>query len=1674
MADSKIRVVIDADASDLSRELSKAGAQVNTFGRQVGGQSRSVAAFNAVASQQAQNLRAVGTAAKYAAGGAALLAAGGAAWAVKEGIQFNATMESNRLALKQFLGGAKEADAFLGKMFETAKKTPFEFADITKAARRLLAFQFTAKETEKTLRAVGNATAALGGSAEMIDRVTMALGQIKAKGRVQGDELLQLAEAGIPAYQILQEKLHLTMDEVRNIGRAGVDADAAIRALTEGLNERFGSAAAAQAKTFQGQMSTLHDNVDQTLGAMTEGLFDQLKVWLPEVNKTANQIAAVWKRDDLSPEQKFQDSLASIEKNLGPAFRQIESEVKNLELDKKLGEAIGDLTPVVAQAAAEAGARGAIALVNGFLASNVWGRLAIGAWLFSKMGGFAAIRASGAAAGGAAASGTVAGFAGANIGTAFKTQLATALSAGAIGGGGFKGYGKAAGTQVLAGASAAINSSAAKGIGIGLAAMMGLDTVSNLTDKNADNVIDRLKQIDAEGRGTLGTLSRALGGGEGGPLGFLNQGGVAHRGDSAHQLVQIAEEINTAGAERAQQLREEANSLLRNLDLTRKQRDAYNGILNSKGQQAGDAQTGIDNLASGYVTRFQDITKRARENSRLAARAYGQGSSEWRSASARNMNAAVFAIRQGMKDGVIETGKGKRRIKQLLERRDLLMGADPIGLAQGFRKSWLRAGSINGASIKRIIGQLDQMPKGARQKAANTMIAMANSMEQNNKLPKGAMSKLRSALLTELDITGKQGNDKIKKSTGGWGNYFSQFGKSTKKTIDDAAKNVKSGFKDIDAAGAKSTRNAKRTTSGLISSFKGLPSPVRDSLSTVTSDLNTALAAVGSDKTIDAVFSTGGPVQQFARGGLARVAGSGRQDTVPLRGNDIKAMVAPGEDLAVINRHQRPLLDHAVAQTYGNRGLGDFFSKNSKPHYLASGGMMDSAGKIRKPSLTGSPQSALDVGQPGLDDFYQAAKKYYRENAIDPGVGEFDGHKVAGWIIPILKWARTAGWSGAVNSGYRSFAEQAELYANRASNPNPVAPPGSSNHEGSEYPRGAVDVSDYSGLNPLTNDSSGPFPGKLKWFGMGDPVHFSGTGHNQGGFVRMANGGVVRIVGEDLIEKHGFNLDGASGILGNAYREAYPPWNPASVGTGGGGLWGFTTSPVSLADLQNRAAEVGVDWTDPKFQTHFMLGRGNPTGMSLRGSLNAAGSPERAAEIFMDEWERPGVPALEDRQHGARLAYNMLKSGNYEQGGGSGPSAAESKVLREKAKLEQFKKAARNAKTLPGKRAALWDLVEYWGSVGDFSDSEKSHTLDRVKSAAAQVNPFSAIPILRNLSSYLDKHVDVGGDGGIDKGISRVKAAGSKVGKRKRKKKLSEISLRGLAGGARTKLRGNSKEVERLVELIEDGETLAGADWGPGGSEYTDSETNGLIGFNKALLQTLQQRKGLIGYSLKEIGQQLGKDSNLSKEIEKARPKGSMTHWKLPGLLGRRKRAIALRSQLRTDLEDVVGISGNSGQIFDTKMAIKDLGFKDSDTSGGDSETADLLREQLTNTQKNYALSQAQYGVMSQFLQGIGGNFIGAFAHGTGGKRVGRTGMALLHENEMVTPDPKGPYGNALSTTGNGFSGQPQVTLVLEGNAGQLVRLVDSRIDGKQVQIQQKTNAILGRQRRQTSVAPGR
>lgn len=103
------------------------------------------------------------------------------------------------------------------------------------------------------------------------------------------------------------------------------------------------------------------------------------------------------------------------------------------------------------------------------------------------------------------------------------------------------------------------------------------------------------------------------------------------------------------------------------------------------------------------------------------------------------------------------------------------------------------------------------------------------------------------------------------------------------------------------------------------------------------------------------------------------------------------------------------------------------------------------------------------------------------------GVITYEGKPVAAWIVPILKCAKSNGWTGSVNSGYRSAADQARVCATGVQ---PCAKPGTSHHQGTAYPDGAVDVSNAAQLSAILTSGKCNANG-LVWAGAKDPVHFS-------------------------------------------------------------------------------------------------------------------------------------------------------------------------------------------------------------------------------------------------------------------------------------------------------------------------------------------------------------------------------------------------------------------------------------------------------------------------------------------------------------------------------------------------------------------------------------------------------
>ncbi len=117
------------------------------------------------------------------------------------------------------------------------------------------------------------------------------------------------------------------------------------------------------------------------------------------------------------------------------------------------------------------------------------------------------------------------------------------------------------------------------------------------------------------------------------------------------------------------------------------------------------------------------------------------------------------------------------------------------------------------------------------------------------------------------------------------------------------------------------------------------------------------------------------------------------------------------------------------------------------------------------------------------------------------GLPTIDGKPVARWIVPRLLYARRNGWRGSVISGYRSPEAQmraAREYAARVGRSlDELYPAGvlASNHVGSSWPRGAVDVTDPVGLaRAMELWAAEGKPRPLRARIPGDPGHFSASG----------------------------------------------------------------------------------------------------------------------------------------------------------------------------------------------------------------------------------------------------------------------------------------------------------------------------------------------------------------------------------------------------------------------------------------------------------------------------------------------------------------------------------------------------------------------------------------------------
>lgn len=198
--------------------------------------------------------------------------------------------ERLNVQLKAVMGsivGGKEASAWIQ---DFAKNTPLQLSEVTQVFVRLKAFGID--PMNGAMQGIVDQAYKLGGGFEEVQGISLALGQAWAKQKLQGEEILQLIERGVPVWQLLEQVTGKNTAELQKLSEAGKLGRDTISALMNEIAAQSSGAAANNMSLLSGLISNAQDNLAKFYRMVAEnGALTWLKNQLASLNREFDQMA---------------------------------------------------------------------------------------------------------------------------------------------------------------------------------------------------------------------------------------------------------------------------------------------------------------------------------------------------------------------------------------------------------------------------------------------------------------------------------------------------------------------------------------------------------------------------------------------------------------------------------------------------------------------------------------------------------------------------------------------------------------------------------------------------------------------------------------------------------------------------------------------------------------------------------------------------------------------------------------------------------------------------------------------------------------------------------------------------------------------------------------------------------------------------------------------------------------------------------------------------------------------------------------------------------------------------------------------------------------------------------------------------------------------------------------
>jgi tape measure domain-containing protein len=178
-----------------------------------------------------------------------------AAEGVKNLFGVAAAAEDARRALGNMYGTQAAGNRAYGELAGLARQNGLAFDAVLSSAQKLKAFGL--EPLNGSLQALIDQNAAVGGSQEELEGKILALGQAWSKQKLQGEEILQLVERGVPVWDLLQKATGKNVDELQKLSSAGKLGREVITALYEEIGRANAGAANRGLSSMSGLVAQL-------------------------------------------------------------------------------------------------------------------------------------------------------------------------------------------------------------------------------------------------------------------------------------------------------------------------------------------------------------------------------------------------------------------------------------------------------------------------------------------------------------------------------------------------------------------------------------------------------------------------------------------------------------------------------------------------------------------------------------------------------------------------------------------------------------------------------------------------------------------------------------------------------------------------------------------------------------------------------------------------------------------------------------------------------------------------------------------------------------------------------------------------------------------------------------------------------------------------------------------------------------------------------------------------------------------------------------------------------------------------------------------------------------------------------------------------------------------------